>query len=84
MYRVLYNTRMHEYICKNVRCLTLVLESVSSAEAISWTGSRSQRRRRRRARQRSRTPSAYASNPPGKCLGCLLQLMTCICCVHVV
>ncbi|KAF2898010.1 hypothetical protein ILUMI_08164 [Ignelater luminosus] len=39
-------------------------ESVSSAEAISWTGSRSQRRRRRRARQRSRTPSAYANNPP--------------------
>ncbi|KAJ3640957.1 hypothetical protein Zmor_027489 [Zophobas morio] len=33
-------------------------ESISSAEATSWSGGRSQRRRRRRGRQRSLTPSS--------------------------
>lgn len=36
----------------------LLLESVSSAEAVSWSGGGQQRRRKRRGRQRSRTPAA--------------------------
>ncbi|XP_031338497.1 synaptic functional regulator FMR1 isoform X3 [Photinus pyralis] len=39
-------------------------DSVSSAEAMSSTGSRSNRRRRRQTRQRSRTPSVFANDNP--------------------
>lgn len=40
----------------------VLLESVSSAEAASWSGGGGQqRRRRRRGRQRSRTPAAAAA-----------------------
>ncbi|KAK5649300.1 hypothetical protein RI129_000329 [Pyrocoelia pectoralis] len=39
-------------------------DSVSSAEAMSSTGSRSNRRRRRHTKQRSRTPSVFANDEP--------------------
>lgn len=54
------------FCCKYVivRKPGVVLESVSSAEAVSWSGGGQRRhtRRRRRGRQRSRTPSV---NAPG-------------------
>lgn len=54
-----------------IRWPGVVLESVSSAEAVSWSGG-GQRRRRRRGRQRSRTPSSNAPvNATGK--GLVLQ-----------
>lgn len=44
-----------------------LVESISSAEAMSWSGGVPQRRRRRRTRQRSQTPNFNAQSfPPGK------------------
>lgn len=57
------------FCCKYLDYKTIsgivLLESVSSAEAASWSGGGGQqRRRRRRGRQRSRTPAAAAAAQP--------------------